>query len=166
MDGHSTYTSALRLAAAATAFLLVLPSSAVRAPSDASRVPRGGDAPSGIIPAPMSLPSLRESYRLRAEADANRALKKGAALRLLASENIPSKWDSREHGWVTPVRNQRSYGTCWAFATMACLETAYLKETNLAVTNIFSPNHLARHVGADFLSNFNTGGNDQIAVAR
>ena len=49
---------------------------------------------------------------------------------------------------------------------MACLETAYLKETNLAVTNIFSPNHLARPVGADFLSNFNTGGNDQIAVAR
>ena len=165
MDGHSTCTRALRLAAAATAFLLVLPSSAVRAPSDASRVPRGGDAPSGIISAPMSLPSLRESYRLRAEADANRALKKGAALRLLASENIPSKWDSREHGWTTPVRNQRSYGTCWAFATLACLEAAYLKETNLAVTNIFSPNHLARHVGADFLSNFNTGGNDQIAAA-
>ena len=165
MDGHSTCTSALRLAAAATAVLLVLPSSAVRAPSDASRVPRGGDAPSGIIPAPMSLPSLRESYRLRAEAEADRALKKGAALRLLASENIPSKWDSREHGWVTPVRNQIPYGTCWAFATMACLETAYLKETNLAVTNIFSPNHLARHVGADFLSNFNTGGNDQIAAA-
>jgi len=38
MDGHSTCTSALRLAAAATAVLLVLPSSAVRAPSDASRV--------------------------------------------------------------------------------------------------------------------------------
>ena len=43
---------------------------------------------------------------------------------------------------------------------MACLEIACLKGTNLAVTNIFSPNHLARHVGADFLSNFNTGGND------
>lgn len=49
---------------------------------------------------------------------------------------------------------------------MACLETACLKGTNLAVTNIFSPNHLARHVGAGFLSDFNTGGNDQIAVAR
>jgi C1A family cysteine protease len=119
MDGHSTYTSALRLAAAATAVLLVLPLSAVRAPSDASRVPRGGDAPSGIILAPMSLPSLRESYMLRAAADADRALKKGAALRLLASESIPPRWDSREHGWTTPVRNQRSYGTCWAFAATA-----------------------------------------------
>ncbi len=45
--------------------------------------------------------------------------KRGAAL--------PDRWDSREHGWITPVRNQRNIGACWAFATLATIETQFLK---------------------------------------
>lgn len=167
MTGRSKCSVVFRMAVAYLALLASVQSSAVPAPNNAGFIDpqRRGDELSGIIPAPMSLPSLRESYMLRAAAEADRALKKGAALRLLASENIPSRWDSREHGWTTPVRNQRSYGTCWAFATLACLEAAYLKDSNLVVTNIFSPNHMARHVGADFAFGFGDGGNDQIAAA-
>ena len=167
MIGRSKCSVVFRMAVAHLALFASVQSSAVPAPKDADSVGRRrrGDEPSGIIPAPTSLPSLRESYMLRAAAEADRALKKGAALRLLASEGIPSRWDSREHGWITPVRNQRSYGTCWAFATLACLEAAYLKDSNLAVTNILSPNHMARHVGADFAFGFGDGGNDNIAAA-
>ncbi len=39
---------------------------------------------------------------------------------------IPSKYDLRD-SYVTPVKNQGSDGNCWAFATMATLESCILK---------------------------------------
>ena len=42
-------------------------------------------------------------------------------------DTLPSRYDSRDYNWVTPVRNQYSYGTCWAHASMACLESYMLK---------------------------------------
>lgn len=41
--------------------------------------------------------------------------------------SIPSKYDSRDSGIVTPVRNQGGYGTCWAHASLACVETYMIK---------------------------------------
>lgn len=46
---------------------------------------------------------------------------------LLGGANIPARWDARDYGWVTPVKNQGSYGTCWSFAACSVLETALLK---------------------------------------
>jgi len=43
--------------------------------------------------------------------------------------DIPSKYDLRELGYVTPVKSQGSDGNCWAFATMATLESCILKAT-------------------------------------
>ena len=40
---------------------------------------------------------------------------------------IPSKYDLRELGFVTSVKSQGSDGNCWAFATMAVLESCILK---------------------------------------
>ncbi len=37
--------------------------------------------------------------------------------------SLPSAFDLREKGLVSPVKNQGSYGTCWAFAAMNSLET-------------------------------------------
>ena len=41
--------------------------------------------------------------------------------------DIPSKYDLRELGYVTPVKNQGNDGNCWVFATMATLESCILK---------------------------------------
>ncbi len=40
-----------------------------------------------------------------------------------AEAEIPSRWDWREFDGVTPVRNQESCGSCWAFATVGVLES-------------------------------------------
>lgn len=43
--------------------------------------------------------------------------------------SIPTKYDLRSLGYVTPVRDQAQSGSCWSFATMAVLESAILKAT-------------------------------------
>ena len=45
---------------------------------------------------------------------------------------IPTMFDMREKGRVSKVRNQGSYGTCWAFAATSALESSlYPEEENL-----------------------------------
>ena len=40
---------------------------------------------------------------------------------------IPTSYDLRNYNMVTPVKDQQSGGNCWAFATIAALESAILK---------------------------------------
>ncbi len=40
---------------------------------------------------------------------------------------LPSSYDSRDYGYITPVRNQNPYGTCWTFGTMAPIEAYMIK---------------------------------------
>ena len=40
---------------------------------------------------------------------------------------LPSSYDSRNYGCVTSVKNQNPYGTCWAFGTMAAIESSMIK---------------------------------------
>lgn len=42
----------------------------------------------------------------------------------------PDSWDWREHGIVTPVKNQASCGSCWAFSAVAAMEAAFNKKNN------------------------------------
>ena len=75
---------------------------------------------------------------------------------------LPTRWDSREKGWVSPVKDQGNYGTCWAHATMACLETTGIIQES--VTNDYSENHMAaQRVG--FELGFNDGANYSVATA-
>ena len=78
--------------------------------------------------------------------------------RLLRSSSraaLPSRWDSCEHGWVSPVKNQRSVGACWAFAAYATLETQLLKagkgEWDFSEKNMVNLNgwHLGPNDGGD-----------------
>ena len=41
---------------------------------------------------------------------------------LVGDNSLPAKYDSRDLGYVTPVKNQRPYNTCWSFAAMAAGE--------------------------------------------
>jgi C1A family cysteine protease len=40
---------------------------------------------------------------------------------------IPSKFDLRDWGWVTPVRDQGMMGSCWAFGASGAMESAILR---------------------------------------
>ena len=53
---------------------------------------------------------------------------------------IPSRFDLRDWGWVTPVKHQGHMGACWTFGAMSALESAILKaygvEFNLSEGNL------------------------------
>ncbi|MCR5809566.1 MAG: InlB B-repeat-containing protein [Clostridiales bacterium] len=40
---------------------------------------------------------------------------------------LPPKYDSRDYNYITAVRNQGNYGTCWTFGTMAPIEAYMIK---------------------------------------
>ena len=46
--------------------------------------------------------------------------------------NLPYRFDLRDYGWVTDVRDQGLMGSCWAFGMTAALESALLKATGIA----------------------------------
>ncbi len=51
---------------------------------------------------------------------------------------VPSHYDLREQARVPAVRNQGSYGTCWAFAASAAMESMMLPEEKA----VFSVDHM------------------------
>ena len=57
--------------------------------------------------------------------------------------NLPAKFDLREWGWVTPVKNQLDKGYCWVFGTVASLESALLKATGVEYD--FSENNIGNN---------------------
>ncbi len=73
----------------------------------------------------------------------------------LFSENVlPEKYDSRDEGIITSVKNQHEWGTCWSFATMALMESSWLQQFNETID--LSERHLAyfvKNTGYDPLGN-------------
>ena len=85
-------------------------------------------------------------YRPPPNARPVRPAKSVASARRLRSAALPASWDSRTLGWITPVRDQRPWGTCWTFASYATLEAQLLRsgrgewdlsEKNMAALNGF-----------------------------
>ncbi len=48
-------------------------------------------------------------------------------------QKLPSRWDWRERNGVTPIKNQGSCGSCWAFGTVAAFESAIMIGTGKLV---------------------------------
>ncbi|MDO4720492.1 MAG: lectin like domain-containing protein [Peptostreptococcaceae bacterium] len=59
-----------------------------------------------------------------------------------AKMNLPAKFDLRAQNRVTEIRDQGSLNTCWAFASVAALESHLTPRVY-----DFSENHLANHSG-------------------
>ena len=50
----------------------------------------------------------------------------------ISVDTLPSKFDLRDWGWVSPVRDQGWMGACWTFGMTGTLESALLKATGIA----------------------------------
>jgi C1A family cysteine protease len=48
-------------------------------------------------------------------------------LRQLKTVPPPSKWDSRDRGWVGPIKDQGNCGSCWNFSGTGIVDIAYNK---------------------------------------
>ena len=72
---------------------------------------------------------------------------------------LATSYDLRTTGRMTAVKNQGTYGTCWAHATMGVLESCLMPAEN----QDFSENNLVNLAGFDW--GFNYGGNAKMAMA-
>ena len=77
--------------------------------------PDGAPRATGFVPSFPPKPHFR----------ASQPPTRGARLR--AAAPLPSFYDIRSNGWVTAVKNQGNYGSCWAFAACASVESALIK---------------------------------------
>lgn len=76
-----------------------------------------------------------------------------------AAVSLPASYDLREYGRVSEVRDQGSWGTCWAFAALSALESSLLPDEKWE----FSVDHLAMDNG--FNANLDDGGDYNMALA-
>ena len=59
----------------------------------------------------------------------------------LSKADLPEAYDLRTLGFVTPVRDQSPYGSCWTFAALASLESSALR------AGVVSPDYAEMHLG-------------------
>lgn len=72
---------------------------------------------------------------------------------------LPEKYDMRDYGRVSPVRDQGRYGTCWAFASLGALETTLLPMEE----DIFSVDHMS--MCNSYALDVNSGGEHTMSIA-
>jgi C1A family cysteine protease len=75
------------------------------------------------------------------------------------AEASPASYDLVALGKLSPIRDQGRYGTCWAFAALASLESGLLP----GAANDFSENNMAQRSG--FSLGYGDGGNSYMAAA-
>jgi len=72
----------------------------------------------------------------------------------LTNDELPSKYDAREYGYISSIKSQGSYGTCWAHAIVGIIESSLLmqgnKEYDLSESHL---SYFAYNTGNDVLGN-------------
>ncbi len=76
-----------------------------------------------------------------------------------SSVELPKKYDMRDTDRVTEVRDQGKHGTCWAFVSLAAVETTVMPLEKM----IFSPDHMSLCNG--FNLSQDEGGDYTMAIA-
>jgi C1A family cysteine protease len=120
-------------------------------------VPRQLEPRTGGTPrrAPARGPALRRLLLVAAAAVASLVALSGGAPVVASGAgssppwqgaSFPSRLDLRDRGWVTPVRSQEQYGTCWIMAATGSLESSVLRLEGIA--RDFSENNLADHMSS------------------
>ncbi len=84
-----------------------------------------------------------------------------------AQSALPSSYDSRDYGYVTPVKDQLDGGNCWVFSGLATLEASIKKATGLEYD--FSEEN-AKNIMSEFSlwglgTEVNEGGNMRMFMA-
>ncbi len=72
---------------------------------------------------------------------------------------FPYSYDYRAEGRVPEIKNQSTFGTCWAFAALMALETTLKPEVNID----FSEDHMS--INNNFSMSQNDGGEYTMAIA-
>lgn len=75
---------------------------------------------------------------------------------LKKASSLPSSYDARETGVITPVKDQGYSGACWAFAALKSLEaSSILNNLSSLDTTDYSENHMAWYTYTPLLDNTN-----------
>ena len=77
-------------------------------------------------------------------------------------DKIPSSYDSRDYGYITPVKDQGNSSTNWAFAGIATLEACIKKITN--ITYDFSESGAKDVMDRYYIMDLDFGGYDTILM--
>ncbi|MCR5213291.1 MAG: hypothetical protein K6E10_02675 [Eubacterium sp.] len=72
---------------------------------------------------------------------------------------LPDAYDMRDYGRVTSVKDQGSWGTCWAFSSLGALETVNMPLEELD----FSEDHMS--INNDFSLDLSEGGDHSMSIA-
>ena len=115
----------------------------------------------GLVPAPVSsagVPRVRLAPITARYPDSFVTAGASAAATSVAGA-APATFDLRSAGRLSLVRDQGRWGTCWAFAALAALESSQLP----TVANDYSENNLANRSG--FALGYDGGGNSFMAAA-
>jgi predicted outer membrane repeat protein len=81
--------------------------------------------------------------------------------------DLPARYDLRQYYLVTPVKDQGSNGNCWAFASLASLESCILKATGAAydLSEENMKDLMAKFSSYGWQMDTNTGGYDRMGHA-
>jgi predicted outer membrane repeat protein len=80
--------------------------------------------------------------------------------------SLPSKYDLRDYDCVTPVKHQKSSGNCWAFTSLAALESCILKAAGISydLSEENMKNVMAYYSDYGWKLTTNKGGYDDMGV--